>query len=284
MLSNVGLVGRVGQGRFGRGVVIITPPLDTVTGSAAAYSTRLLRTAYAGSAIRVRRSNDNAELDIGFSGNVLNTAALLTHCGANSGFVVTWYDQSGNSRNLTQSTQANQPRIVNAGAVDTQGGVPCVVFDATNDAMTATSWGTIAQPFTRNAVVFIPASASFLSHIINTATGTPNTADLINALDNLQQFAGSAGSSAGLSKPERVVFTSRYNGASSNISKNGSASSNVDPGSNALAGISLNRDNTGAVFGGITYQEVVVFESNLSDVNRQFLERNQGAYYGITIA
>jgi hypothetical protein len=35
--------------------------------SAAAYSLRKLRAAYAGNAIRVRRSSDNAELDIGFT-------------------------------------------------------------------------------------------------------------------------------------------------------------------------------------------------------------------------
>jgi hypothetical protein len=60
----------------------------------AAYSLRKLRKAYTGSAIRVRRSSDNAELDIGFtnSGN-LNTAALLAHCGASDGLVTTWYNQ-----------------------------------------------------------------------------------------------------------------------------------------------------------------------------------------------
>jgi hypothetical protein len=49
-------------------------------GAALAYGLRKLRTAYKGSAIRVRRSSDNAEQDIGFLGGGLDTATL-------SGFV-----------------------------------------------------------------------------------------------------------------------------------------------------------------------------------------------------
>jgi hypothetical protein len=49
--------------------------------SSAAYSLRKLRSAYTGSAIRVRRSSDNAEADIGFSGINLDTTALMSHVG-----------------------------------------------------------------------------------------------------------------------------------------------------------------------------------------------------------
>lgn len=51
--------------------------------SAAAYSLRKLRNAYTGNAIRVRRSSDNAEADIGFTANGdLDTTALLAHVGS----------------------------------------------------------------------------------------------------------------------------------------------------------------------------------------------------------
>lgn len=109
--------------------------IDLVTGAAAAYSTRKLRATYSGSAIRVRRSSDNSETDIGFTGDELDTTALLAHCGAGSGFVVTWYDQSGNARHLEQATAANQPRIVNTGVLDTIGGKPVIIADGVNDFM-----------------------------------------------------------------------------------------------------------------------------------------------------
>jgi len=107
-----------------------TPLLDTYTGAAAAYSLRKLRSAYSGSAIRVRRSNDNAETDIGF--NVfgeLDTVALAAHCGSNDGFVVTWYDQAS-TNDATQSTTANQPKIyVGTTGVVTENGKPTIYFD-----------------------------------------------------------------------------------------------------------------------------------------------------------
>ena len=66
------------------GVAPSTPLLlDTYEGATVAYSLRKLRTAYTGSAIRVRRSVDNAEQDIAFSGNDLDTTTMLDFVGYN---------------------------------------------------------------------------------------------------------------------------------------------------------------------------------------------------------
>jgi hypothetical protein len=78
---------------------------------AAAYSLRLLSSTYAGSAVRVRRSSDNSEQDIGFSGDDFDEASLATFCAATDGYVTKWYDQSGNSKDLAQTTAGTQPRI-----------------------------------------------------------------------------------------------------------------------------------------------------------------------------
>lgn len=63
----------------------VTPSLllDTYPNASVAYSLRKLRTAYSGSAIRVRRSVDNAEQDIAFSGNDLDTTTMLDFVGYN---------------------------------------------------------------------------------------------------------------------------------------------------------------------------------------------------------
>jgi len=102
--------------------------LDTYSGAAAAYSLRKLRTAYTGDAIRVRRASDNTEQNIGFVNNVLDTASLTSFCSGTNGFVTTWYDQSGNGRDATQSTGANQPQIVSAGSVILENGKPSIQF------------------------------------------------------------------------------------------------------------------------------------------------------------
>jgi hypothetical protein len=111
--------------------------LDDYSSAAAAYSLRKLRTAYTGSAIRVRRSNDNTEQDIGFtSSGDLDTASLKTFVGANNGFITTWYDQSS-SNNLTQTTATRQARIINAGVIDRQSGRPVVFFDGNDNLFTS---------------------------------------------------------------------------------------------------------------------------------------------------
>ena len=109
--------------------------LDTYSGAAAAYSLRKLRTAYTGNAIRVRRSSDNTEQDIGFSNNQLDTTALTTFCGVGNGFVKTWYDQSGNGYNATQTTAASQPQIVTSGSVITLNSKPSILWVTGNGAM-----------------------------------------------------------------------------------------------------------------------------------------------------
>jgi len=108
--------------------------LDSFPSSAAAYSLRNLDKDYTGPLVRVRRSSDNAEQDIfgDYYGN-LDTVGLKNFVGASSGFVTVWYDQSGNARNATQSTAANQPRIMNAGVIDRANGKPAVLYDGTND-------------------------------------------------------------------------------------------------------------------------------------------------------
>jgi hypothetical protein len=118
-------------------VPAFTGLLDTYSGAAVAYSAaRRLATAYTGSLIRVRRSSDNAEQDIGYTvGNVLDESALTTFVGANNGFVVTIYDQSGNAKNATQSTAINQPRIVNAGSIDLVNTKPAILGDGSNDTL-----------------------------------------------------------------------------------------------------------------------------------------------------
>ena len=111
--------------------------LDIYGGAAAAYSVFQLSST-ATNSLRVRRSSDNAEQDIGFVSDTLDTASLLTFVGSNDGFVTTYYDQSGNSSNFTQSSASNQPMIVNAGVVVTSDAVPAVKFDGINEYLSNT--------------------------------------------------------------------------------------------------------------------------------------------------
>jgi hypothetical protein len=84
--------------------------------------------------IRVRRSSDNTEQNIGFVANVpdspIDTTALLSFVGAGNGFVVTKYDQSTNNNHATNSTGSTQPQIVSSGTLVTESGLPA--YNVTN--------------------------------------------------------------------------------------------------------------------------------------------------------
>lgn len=101
--------------------------LDLFPNAAAAYSLRKLRTAYSGSALRVRKevSSVDEETDIGFNAsNELDTAALLSFASDADGgnvTVSTWYDQSGNNNHATNINESEQPKIVSSGSVETLG-------------------------------------------------------------------------------------------------------------------------------------------------------------------
>jgi|GEM_PF-2679297 len=87
---------------------------------------------YTGFCIKVRRSSDNAELDIGFVNNELDTASLLDFVGSGNGFVSIIYDQVG-SNNMTQTTANLQGQIVSNGSVILKGGKPCIIRSADNN-------------------------------------------------------------------------------------------------------------------------------------------------------
>jgi hypothetical protein len=94
--------------------------LDHYPNARAAYSLRKLRSDYTGPAIRVRRSSDDAEQDIGFDDSgMLDVSALESFTGSGNGFVVRWYSQVETKPDLTQSTNSNQPRIAQGGSVET---------------------------------------------------------------------------------------------------------------------------------------------------------------------
>jgi len=125
---------------------------ETGLGSAtAAYSVRQLRAAYSGDCMRVRRSSDSEEADVEFLSGVISINSPINNLSGGSGstltawlgsdvaFVVTWFDQSGNARDATQSTAGSQPQIASSGALIVDaGGNPQILFASDQLEFTAT--------------------------------------------------------------------------------------------------------------------------------------------------
>jgi hypothetical protein len=94
-----------------------------------------------GPCVNVRNPRTGVSKDIGFKDNVLDQEKLRAFLGdppltnlliSGLGNVVTWYDQTGNGRHLTQATTAEQPSISAAHAIN--GVVPVCIDGCPTDA------------------------------------------------------------------------------------------------------------------------------------------------------
>ena len=125
------------------GGVGFTGILDEYSGAAAAYSVRRLSSSYTDGLIRVRRSSDDTEQDIGFDANGdLDTTALLAFVGTggtDNGFVTTWYDQTGNGNDATNATASEQPLIVSGGTLVEENSKAAIDFDGVDDKLSFAS-------------------------------------------------------------------------------------------------------------------------------------------------
>ena len=126
-----------------------------------AYSVRKLRNLYPGFCLRIRRTTTtpnpvttttvdlsfDENNTISFSSNIVPVSGTTTAAttlgqfaaGTVDGFtassinVVTWYDQSGNGKNVTQATTTSQPFLVIAGVLQVIDGSVAVRFNAVNN-------------------------------------------------------------------------------------------------------------------------------------------------------
>lgn len=145
------------------------------TDASVAYSVRKLRKNYNGFSMRVRRSGGGSpEGDVAFDANgVVSATSMITitdggggysvgdvvqfstFYGTRSVFVMTWYDQSGNNRHVSQATNSQQPRIVNSGTLETSNSIASVRFINSNSTVLSAS---------------IPSASMFSSSYIGTAS------------------------------------------------------------------------------------------------------------------
>jgi len=93
----------------------------------AAYSLRIVRTGYTGNVIEVRRSSDDTLSS--FTAEQITDGTLETWVGAGSGYIRTWFNQSISlNHDLIQTTNSNQPIIVDSGVLVTQNSKPSIKF------------------------------------------------------------------------------------------------------------------------------------------------------------
>lgn len=140
----------------------LVSPLDNLTsGLWGAYSvSRRLLSSYSGALLRVRRSSDNSEQNINAlaDGN-LDTASLLSFCGAGNGFVTKVYDQLGLA-DMVQATAGSQPQIVASGVLSTNN-LNLPAMQGSNKMMLATFASTMTLPISVYANAAASATANY---------------------------------------------------------------------------------------------------------------------------
>jgi hypothetical protein len=202
--------------------------LDNYSGAAAAYSLRRIGpSGYFGPAIRVRRDSDNALRDIGFtSDGQLDTVGLLDFVGVTgSGFVQTWYDQSGNNKHGI----GGSPIIVSSGSIFTDGIKPALRFrgavtgfpDSFNTGLS------ISQPFSY-ITSYRNSETGWYSVVFNGGNNNSNWLYTINGTTNIM-WAGNGSVQTPLSHDLEIAY-GEFNLANTTFYINNTLKSSGNPG------------------------------------------------------
>ncbi len=210
----------------------------------------------------------------------LDAEALLNFVGGGNGFITILHEKSGNGRNATQTTPANQPQIVSNGAIVTQNGRPAIRFDGNHwlvfQGVHDAQWSlAVVGRINGNMQAFLQF-------------GNANQFGSIFTQSNANFYRARASTDASATAPftpgEIAVLTATYGVAQTNIWKNGIIGTPSD-----AAGVASNAPSYIGVLQNIYYLNgnicgINVVNGVFSTAERQLIERNRGAYYGITVA
>ena len=207
-----------------------------------------------------------------------------------NGFVTTWYDQSGNVRNATQATAGNQPQIVTGGVVITENGKPAWKLQTTTSAPLTSTGINSASEFNNGLSSFVVAktpssTGSFYTLGAINSNGVSHFREVFNW--KVRSSTSSADANFTANANQAILFAN-ISPSLQQIGVNGSAVNSVTsnfvvPLTTATLFIGANNAAGNASSLDALYQEIIIFSSDRT-VDRETLERNQGNFYGITIA
>jgi hypothetical protein len=220
--------------------------------------------------------------------------------GAANGFIVTWYDQSGNGRNATQAATANQPKIINAGKISTQNGLPAIALDGTSTWLIQSTLA-VTNPYSLNAVATrtVNGGAGGYQRLIN-INATGDASGYLGVLSgNYATFTGNSvatwnditanlpNTSVALNA-QGILSMNASTGATGLVPYVNGTAQNTKVGTMAattgfLIGAAWSTNNTSQLWPG-SISEFHIFSSALSTTRRTLLETNQAANYARTIS
>jgi hypothetical protein len=278
--------------RARRGDAAAAPLDELATPPVAAYSLRRLRAGYTGPAVKVRRSTDNAESDIGFTvGGDLDVPAVLAFAGSGSAFVSQWHDQGTAAHHAVQAIAAAQPRIVNASLIVTRGGLPAIQSLAGSNSGFASPMLGIAesQPRTVCAVFGVDQSVNN-AELFGTDTGHIVDFGTFNGANRVRFRSSPSGevySGPGTWPISATPAIASFDGLANRTKawRNGGGVLN-----SATVAFAWRMDTLLILQSSLpgrgligSLQEFVIFAAALPEPERVVMARNQSAYYGVAV-
>lgn len=278
--------------------------LDTVdkTGLVAASSYRKLSTFHTGPVAQIRRSTDSSFLDFGTIGEHFDVSSMNSFIGSVTGYTRIFYTQTGLSSvyDFVQGTNSKQPIVRLSGTNYTMGGRVCMMGVPGNDTGLATSnissliTGT---NFTCILVASVGAHNNYARYFSSQSSGggndygTGGCSIVQAAVSNTIAFTGGNnnycypnGTSGNVNG--NVVFTAYTNSSSATVRVNGAMqrTENFITSHNSYALGIMNYVNGGGSPLNQLFSEIIVFKRTLSLSEIQYIEKNMGDYWGISIA
>jgi hypothetical protein len=202
------------------------------------------------------------------------------------GFVETWYDQSGNGNDATQSVAASQPKIVDAGVLVTGG----IDFDGVDDGLAVSGQVLTSSSFYAASViqhatgvstalgqnVFGQYQATTSGRFQLSATNSSQYSFFANATDNI------SGLGAGAIGTSQTLISVNGDGSNAEIWRDGTsqATDTYSGFTPATVNFTIGVDSDGSREFNGKIAEVIAYDSDQS-ANRVAIETNINDHYNI---
>jgi hypothetical protein len=250
--------------------------LDGQSAPSGAYSFRRLLTSYStNKLVRLVRASDSTQTDIGFtSTGAFDTATATTFCNATTCKVVTIYDQSGNTRDITQGTDANRPAL----ALNCIGTTPCAQMTTGALGLTTGNVTPATGLASLNAVANRAVGTTGACNFLRQNGANNRLGSLSGAANKWIVFGGSSGNfNAAAADATWHSGTAVINGASSVLNIDGTETTGTATGNTTAGGIGT----FGAASTTCDVVEGVLWDNTaISTAARAMIKNNQRAWWG----
>ena len=266
--------------------------MDSVlTGMQLVLSPRKVVPSYAGNAMTVLRTNDNATSDISFVGNDFDAASFDSFVTTNQAVVANLYDQTGNGRHHGQTGTINRPVLKNGSGKILVNGRQAMLFNGVTHSLISPN--VINNPGDNGVVtmisVFRKSGNSFATLYNQGTSGTywnygicVDSGIFFRNTNNDWKYGGSNTVANG----SLHCFVSISNGASTQGYLNKVSLGTIAQGTSVTGGgtpfseIGKRANSNDEYFSGEVIEQIVIARA-ISAQERDFIETNIMTYYSI---